>query len=69
MSPEIHVGDRVKVVNWPDKPNEPSEVNGQDGEVLEFREPYVIVKLDNPPDWFDEAVPGLYCRPEELEKL
>lgn len=69
MSEAFNIGDRVKVVNWPDKPNEPSDVNGKEGEVVKFHEPYVIVELDEPPAWFDEAVPGLYCRPDELELL
>lgn len=69
MSGVFNVGDRVKVANWPDKPNEPSEVNGKEGVVMKLHEPYVVIELDDPPAWFDEAVLGLYCLPKELEKL
>ena len=69
MNPEqISVGDRVTVVSWPEKPGEPSELNGLEGLVVNFRAPYFVVKLDAPPDWHEKEW-GLYCRPEELEKL
>lgn len=65
----IRIGDRVRVQNWPEKPGEASTVNGLEGEVVRLHEPYLIVELDTPPDWFATELPGLYCRPEELEKL
>lgn len=65
---KIKIGDRVKVVGWPEKPGEPSELNGLEGKVVNSRAPYLVVSLDNPPSWHEEEW-GLYCRPEELEKL
>jgi hypothetical protein len=65
-------GDRVKVVNWPESPTEPSTVNGLEGKIAKVREPFLVIDLDTPPSWMhqsSEVLFGLYCLPDELEKL
>lgn len=65
MSEVFNVGDRVKITGWPvaDDP----DIVGKDGEIIRDKRPYLLVKLDDAPEWLMTA--GLYCLPAELEKL
>ena len=68
---KLHVGDRVRVQNWPTEVDESENCNGREGSISRFKGGYAVVQLDNPPSWGILSGPeaGLYCRLEELVKL